>query len=150
MTTLNTLALMGIQQPITTESPSYETEHAYSMAAGDHRYCQLSTSEQTSINSTQKETGLPHDPVMDVANTDVLEPYDCEVDMSANDLLNSLYHTATTYMSECEPGEPILGINSHVETDQLTIQTAEKPDVDVVKGINTSMQLHISILGSNN
>ena len=150
MTALNTLAFMGLQQPITTESSSYETDHAYSVAAGDHRYCQLSASDQTSINSTQKETGSPYDPVMDAANTDVLEPYDCEVDMSANDLLNSLYHTATINMSECKPGEPILGINSHVETDQHTIQAAEEPDVDAVKGINTSMQLHTTVLGSNN
>ena len=72
MTALNTLVFMGIQPPITTESSSYEIEHAYSMAVGDHRYCQLSTSADTSINPTQKETSSLHDPVMDEANTDVL------------------------------------------------------------------------------
>ena len=53
-------------------------------------------------------------------------------------------------MSECEPGEPILGINIHMEIVQHNIQTAQKSDVDVVKGINTSMQLHTTVLCSNN
>ena len=150
MTALNTLVFMGIQPPITTESSSYEIEHSYSMAAGDHRYCQLSTAVDMSINPKQKETSSLHYPVMDEANTDMLEPYDCEVDMSAHDLLNSLYHTTTSNMSECKPGEPVLCINIHVETDQHNSQTAEKPDVDVVKGINTTMQLHTTVLGSNN
>ena len=146
MTALNTLANMGLLQPPAIDSSSNEIGVACSVAVNDHTYCQTNSSDKPLINTVQNETRLLCEILIE-ASPEAVEPYVCEVDMSAHDMFNNLDYYSTNTVLE---GEPVLGINNDVDTDQYTVQTTAKPDVGNVKGINTSTQpITVTVMGSN-